>query len=128
MVASMDVFSAFPSAVVFGRYELGSCQRGTLEGNQFTLESELDVIVDEGDSGVIGNAPNAEAIDADLLLYAKPYQLPTTNPRALVAGYMVHDALYDDYFAIIDASLAKNQDTGEIEHVELLLRQAEVVL
>lgn len=123
----MDVFKAFPGAVVFGRYSIGEFQRGTVEGNKFVQYGSLDVIVDEGDAGDIGRAPNAEALTADLLMYCKPEQLPTTNPRALTAGYMIYDAEYDDYFAIIDASIAKNQHVGQYEHIELLLRQTEVV-
>lgn len=125
-MAIMDVFKAFPAAVVSGVYSIGSYQRGTLEGNQFTKEADLDVIIDEGDSGDIGMAPNAETLDADLLLYAKPEQLPTTNPRALTAGYIVYDANEDDYFTIINAGIGKNQQTGVVEHIELLLRQIEV--
>lgn len=127
MDTSMDVFSAFPSAVVSGQYFIGRFQRGSVEGNQFINYGPLDVIIDEGDSGRIGDAPNAEALEADLLLYVKPNQLPTTNTRALTAGYMIYDSEYDDYFAIIDASIGKNQELGEIEHIELLLRQTEVI-
>ena len=127
VATSIDVFSAFPGAVVSGRYSIGSYQRGTLEGNQFVKESDLDVVVDEGDSGAIGSAPSAESIVADILLYVKPSQLPTLNTRALVAGYMVYDSEDDDYFAIINANVAKNQDTGAIEHIELLLRQTETI-
>ena len=123
----MDVFSAFPGAVVSGRFAIGCYQRGTVEGNQFTCCANLDVIIDEGDASDIGSAPNAETLTADLLLYVKPEQLPTTNPRALASGYLVYDAEYDDYFAIINASIGKNQETGKIEHIELLLRQTEVV-
>ena len=128
MATTTDVFSAFAGAVVSGVYSIGSYQRGTLEGNQFVKVSDLDVIVDEGDAGQIGGAPNAETLDADLLLYAKPTQLPTTNPRALTAGYLIYDSTYDDYFAIIDASIGKNQHTGQIEHVELLLRQTDALI
>lgn len=127
MVASIDVFKAFPNAVVSGVYSIGEYQRGSLEGNQFVKSADIDVIVDEGDSGRIGIAPEAEALEADLLLYAKPSQLPTTNPRALTAGFMVYDSAQDDYFAIIDASVGKNQETGVVEHIELLLRQTEVI-
>lgn len=123
----MDVFNAFPGAVVSGVYSIGSYQRGTVEGDQFVKESDLDVIVDEGDVSDIGSAPNAEALRADLLLYVKPEQLPTTNPRALAAGYMIYDAKYDDYFAIITANIGKNQEIGKIEHIELLLRQIDTI-
>lgn len=122
----MDVFSAFPNAVVSDRFELGTYQRGTMLGVQFTDAGGIDAIIDESDTVAIDNAPDAEALEADLLLYVKPDQLPTTNPRELTAGYLVYDALYDDYFAIIDASAGKNQQTGTIEHVELLLKQTKV--
>lgn len=89
--------------------------------------ADLDVIIDEGDAGRIGGAPNAQALEADLLIYVKPAQLPTTNPRELTAGYMLHDSETGDYFAIIDASLGKNQNTGGLEHIELLLRQIDTV-
>ena len=127
MATSMDVFSAFPSAVVSGVYHIGEFRRGTVEGNKFVRYGSLDVIIDEGDSAQISNAPNADALEADLLLYVKPLQLPTLNPRALTAGFMIYDSERDDYFAIIDASIGKNQDVGELEHIELLLRQTEVV-
>lgn len=123
----MDVFSAFPGAVVSDRYYIAVCQRGTLEGNKVLLVSSLNVIVDEGDAGDIGNAPNSETLIADLLMYTKPSELPTLNPRELVAGYLVYDELYKDYFRIIDASIGKNQETGAIEHVELRLRQTDAL-
>lgn len=124
---TMDVFKAFPSAVVSGVYSIGEYQRGTVEGNQYIKTADLDVIIDEGDAGDIGMAPNAETLDADLLLYVKPEQLPTTNPRALAAGFMIYDSENNDYFAVINAGLGKNQQTGKLEHVELLLRQTEVI-
>lgn len=123
----MDVFSAFAGAVVSGVYSIGSYQRGTVEGDRFVKSADLDVIIDEGDAGRIGGAPNAQALEADLLIYVKPAQLPTTNPRELTAGYMLHDSETGDYFAIIDASLGKNQNTGGLEHIELLLRQIDTV-
>lgn len=124
---TMDVFKAFPSAVVSGVYSIGEYQRGTVEGNQYIKTADLDVIIDEGDAGDIGMAPNAETLDADLLLYVKPEQLPTTNPRALAAGFMIYDSENDDYFAVVNAGIGKNQQTGKLEHIELLLRQTEVI-
>lgn len=124
----MDVFEAFPAAIVNGVWQIAAYQRGGVVGAVWDAEnaSELDVIIDEGDDSTINGAPNTEPLDADLLLYAKPDQLPSTNPRALAAGYLLYDSENDDYFAIVDASLGKNQETGELEHVELLLRQTEV--
>lgn len=125
--AIMDVFSAFPNAIVSGRFQLGNYQRGSLIGNQFVKTADIDAIIDEGDTGDIGGAPNAEGLIADLILYVKPAQLPTVNPRELTAGYMIYDALYGDYFAIIDAGIGKNQDNGIVEHIELKLRQTDAV-
>lgn len=127
-VTVMDVFEAFPNAIVSGVYQIGAYQRGSLVGAVWDAEKavDLDVIIDEGDNSTITTAPNAEPLTADMLLYVRPEQLPTTNPRALASGYLVYDSENDDYFAIIDASLGKNQDNGRLEHVELLLRQTEV--
>lgn len=123
----MDVFEAFPNAIIRYRYYLGTYQRGTIEGDKFDIKSDLSVIVDEGDAGRIGGAPNAQSLEADLLMYVKPIELPTLNARELTAGYMIYDDKYGDVFAIINADIAKNQETGEIEHVELFLRQTEAV-
>ena len=123
----MDVFSAFAGAVVSGRFFIGKYQRGSLEGNQFVKEADIDVIVDEGDMAEIGGAPNAEKLIADMILYVKPGQLPTLNPRELTAGYLIYDNEYGDYFAIIDAGIGKNQENGIIEHIELKLRQTDAM-
>lgn len=124
----MDVFDTFPEAIISGVWQIAEYQRGGVVGTVWDAEnaSSLDVIVDEGSASNINSAPNAEPIDADLLMYAQPSQLPTTNPRELVAGYLVYDSENDDYFAIVDASYGKNQETGELEHIELLLQQTEV--
>ena len=98
-----------------------------MEGNQFIKAADIDAIIDEGDTAEIGVAPNAEELIADMLLYVRPEQLPTINPRELTAGYMVYDNEYNDYFAIIDAGIGKNQDNGIIEHIELKLRQTDVI-
>lgn len=128
VATTMDVFSAFAGAVVTGVYSVGSYQQGTVEGDIYRKIADLDVIVDEGNNTTINYAPNSEPLTADLLLYVKPGQLPTTNTRALCAGYMIHDKDNDDYFAIIRADVGKNQDEGELEHIELYLRQTDVIL
>lgn len=123
----MDVFSTFPGAVVSGRFSIGGYQRGSLEGNQFIKVADIDAIIDEGDTAEIGVAPNAEELIADMLIYVRPEQLPTVNPRELTARYLIYDNEYGDYFAIIDAGIGKNQDNGIIEHIELKLRQTDVI-
>ena len=125
----MDVFEAFPNAIVSGVWQIAAYQRGTLVGTQFDVDNavNLDVIVDEANASDIAAAPNAEPLDADLLIYAKPSQLPTTNTRALVSGYLLYDSEHGDYFAIIDAGAGKNQENGQLEHIELLVKQTEIV-
>ena len=119
------VFNAFPNAIVAGRYSIGRWQRGTLVGSIYDKFGDLDVIIDEGQSSSITNAPSAEALTADMLLYVRPEQLPTTNVRELAASCMIYDSETGDYFEIIDASIGKNQDNGNIEHIQLLVRQTE---
>lgn len=128
MELGRSVFEAFPNGIISGVYQIGRCQRGTLEGNRFAKTGDLDVLVDEGGYAEINNAPNAAGLSIDLLMYAKPEQLPTTNTRALVSSYMIYDSERDDYFAITRAGLGKNQETGEIEHVELELTQTELAI
>lgn len=125
---AVDVFSAFPRAVQSGVWQIAPYQRGTLVGAEFdaTKAIKLDVIVDEADDTNIDNGSNAEPLIADLLLYVRPEQLPTLNPRALVAGYLLYDSVNADFFAIVNAGLGRNQETGEIEHVELLVRQTDI--
>ena len=119
------VFSAFPSAIISGRYSIGQWQRGTLVGNVFNKYGDLDAIVDEGQSSSIQNAPNADILTADMLMYVRPEQLPTVNVRELASSCMIYDSESADYFEIIDASIGKNQESGVIEHIQLLLRQTE---
>lgn len=126
MTLSITVFEAFPAGIIRGRYSIGAYQRGTIVGAEFVSYGNLDVIVDEGDASDISYSPNAAEIKADIIMYAMPEQLPTVNPRALTSGYLIYDSQEDDYFAITTANLAKNQNTGELEHVELSLVQTEV--
>lgn len=125
----MDVFSAFPQAIISGVWQISTYQHGSLVGNVFDTENaiSLDVIVDEGQATTINSGNNAQPIDADLLMYVQPDQMPVLNPSILVAGYMLYDSENDDYYAIVDASVGKNQETGEVEHIELLLKQTDIV-
>lgn len=120
-----SIFDVFPNAIVSNVWEIGSCQHGTVVGNEFTNIGYIDVVVDEGNSSSINTTP--EALNSDLLLYVPPCQLPTTNSNKLVSSYMLHDTANDDYYIIVDAGIGKNQHTGEIEHVELRLVQTEVM-
>ena len=119
-----SIFKAFPNAIVSGVWEIGQCQHGTLVGNQFVKISSIDVVVDEGFSSSISTTP--ETLRSNMLIYAMPCQMPSLNANTLVSGYMIHNTVDNTYFEIVDAGIGKNQHTGNIEHVELLLVQTEV--
>ena len=119
-----SIFNAFPSAIIYGEWQIGSCQHGTIVGNVFVKIGDIDVIVDEGNNSDINSTP--ETLRSDLLIYAKPEQLPTTRTNELVAGYMLYNSAEDAYYNIIDAGIGKNQEVGKIEHIELKVVQTEV--
>ncbi len=122
MVAT--VFDSFPSAIVGGVWKIGTVNRGTEVGTVFETVGELDVIVDEEGTGSLAKSPTADSLDVGTLLYVKPEQLPTLRTAELVAGYMLTDGDY--YYSITASSIGKNQETGEVEHVELLISETEV--
>lgn len=125
MAVNISVFNAFPKAIISGVWQIGAWASNTRVGNTYEKIAELDVIEDESGSMSFGSAPNADVLVADALLYAKPEQLPTTNLNTLKTAYMMFNSETGEYFAIIDAGAGKNQDTGELEHIELKLRQTE---
>lgn len=124
----MDVFSCFPNALISGLWELGQVQRGTTRGKVFSNPIPCDVIVDEGTYAVTDCSPSAEYEDSDTLIYANPTQMPTLNTAELSAGYLWHNTGTKQYYEIREASLGKNQESGEVEHIEFLLRPTKVVL
>lgn len=125
-ITTMDIsiFDAFPKAIISGVWQIGTCQHGTLIGNEFQKVADIDVIVDDANSSDINTTP--ESLDSDLLIYVCPEQLPTTSTNKLVSNYMLYDSEEDDYYMIVDAGVGKNQHTGKIEHIELALVQTEV--
>lgn len=120
-----SIFDAFPNAIISGIWEIGTCQHGTVVGNQYQKVNDLDVVVDEGSSSSINTIP--ETLRSDLLLYVMPCQVPTTQTNALVSGYMLYNRAENAYYEIVDAGIGKNQHTGYIEHLELKVVQTEVV-
>jgi len=121
----VDVFSAFPHAIVYGQWLIGSVERATEVGNVFKPIGYLDVIIEEGCSTQTGMTPNADQIDSDSLLYTKPEQLPTCRRAGLMAGFMLLDTEDGQFYEIRDVAVGKNQETGETEHLELKIRQTE---
>ena len=120
----ISIFDVFSNAIVSGVWQIGRQQRGSVVGNVFTKEADLDVVIDEGSHSQIDTTP--ESLDADLLVYVRPEQMPTIRTNKLVSSYMLYDSSEDDYYQIIDAGVGKNQHTGQIEHLELKVVQTEV--
>lgn len=123
----MDVFSAFPNAIVSNVWQLGQIVNNTETGRAFDSLGFKDVIVDEEALGSIYSSPSAAEIDSGTLIYAKPSQLPTVNTSALVADYFWYDSDGDQYYSIVEVGLGKNQENGRIEHIEFKIRQTEVI-
>lgn len=123
----MDVFEAFPNAIISGVWEIGQVKRATVRGKQFSNAVTLDVIVDEGTYAVTDRSPSAEYESSDTLIYARASDMLTLDTAELAANYLWHNTVSNQYFEIREASLGKNQATGEVEHVEFLLRPTGVV-
>lgn len=121
----LSIFEAFPEAIITGTWQIGSCQHGTLVGNEFKKIADIDVIVDEGTNANVGNT--IESLVSDLLIYVYPCQAVTWDSNKLVSNYMLYNLVEDSYYEIIDAGIAKNQHTGNVEHIELKVVQTEVV-
>lgn len=117
----MTVFDAFPNAIEQG-WQIAQVTYSSITGNTVTTGTDIDVIIDEGSSSDTNQAPNAAGLYADTLIYTKPDQMPTTDTSALVAGYVLIDP-NERTWEIIDAGQGKNQDNGQIEHIELKIRQ-----
>ena len=117
----MTVFDAFPNAIEQG-WQIAQVTYSSITGNTVTNGADIDVIIDEGSSSDANQAPNAAGLYADTLVYTKPSQMPTTDTSALVAGCVLIDP-NERTWEIIDAGQGKNQDNGQIEHIELKIRQ-----
>lgn len=117
----MTVFDAFPNAIEQG-WQIAQVTYSSITGNTVTTGEDIDVIIDEGSSSDANQAANAAGLYADTLVYTKPDQMPTTDTNALVAGYVLIDP-NERTWEIIDAGQGKNQDNGQIEHIELKIRQ-----
>lgn len=122
----MDVFEAFPNAIISNQWALVGVLKGTEVGTEITSSKMCDVIVDEGSYASPNNTPKANYEESNILLYARASDMPTLATPALHSAYMWHDTVNGYYYAIEEASLGKNQETGVVEHVEFVLRQTEV--
>lgn len=117
----MNVFEAFPEAMV--PWQWLTIKRGTEVGDIAKPLRSVNAIETEADKAVLYNTPKADSINADLLLYIRPEDLPAVTPAELMADYALQSDIFDNY-DIINVGVAKNQDTGEIEHYELALARS----
>lgn len=123
----MDVFESFPNGIIDGVWMLGEVKRATIRGKEFSNPVAYSVIVDEGTYAVTDRSPSAEYEDSETLLYARASDMPTLDTSKLAAAYLWYNSETKQYFNIRQASLGKNQETGEVEHVEFLLRPTEAL-
>lgn len=122
----MDVFEAFPNAIIPNQWELVEVEKGTEVGTEIVSSKPCDVIVDEGSYASPNRTPDAGYEESNILLYARAIDMPTLATPALHNGYMWHDTLNDYWYNIEEANIGRNQETGVVEHVEFILRQTEV--
>ena len=120
----MDVFSAFPNAILTEEWVLGSVERATEVGNMFKPLGYLEAIADEGYSAQTDMSPNASQLSSDTMLFVKPSCI-TIPPARLMAGYLLKNCLTGQFYEIIDVGVGKNQEVGKFEHLELKIRQTE---
>lgn len=115
----MDVFEAFPNAIIMAY--IAPISYGTIEGNRLGQRKEIHVIIDEGSNADQNSSPMNASIQSDTLIYCKPHEMPTTDASTLVADYAIISG-GGQVFAIEDAGIGRDQDTGRIEHIELKIR------
>lgn len=123
----MDVFDAFPNAIISKIWEIGIVLRGTEVGTKFQAVGFVDVIVDEEVNGSLGTSPNAEGVSDDTLIYARPTDLPKVPIASFVGGYYWHNTETDTFYEIVQVGVGKNQEKGIVEHLEFKVQPTGVV-
>ena len=117
----MTVFEAFPNGLE--AWKISKVNYSTMTGNmEVGTPATINVIADEINSTEIRTGASASPLDSDTLLYVQPAELPTTDIAKLIANYGIQDPAGRTY-KIMDAAKGKNQETGELEHIELIVRQ-----
>lgn len=118
----MDIFQALPSAIVTNTWELGTVKRATDIGKVFQSIGSVDVIVDEVESNGFNQAPNADYLDSDTLLFTRPDAIPSVTPAVLISDYLWHNLETDQYYEITEVGVGKNQESGVVEHIEFKIQ------
>lgn len=115
----MTVFEAFPNGLE--AWKIGTMAYSTISGNAAANWETINVIADEVQNQT-KQTLNAPGIESDTLLYCKPAELPSTSIPTLISDYAVKDP-DGRIYSIIEAATGKNFETGELEHIELIVRQ-----
>lgn len=121
-----SVFKAFPKAIVSDDWELGEIVENTEVGKIFVSKGMKSVIVDEADYGSLDNAPSADGVTSDTLIYAMPSEMPGLNIARYIARYYWHQKSSDQYYEITEVGVGKNQSSGVIEHIEFRVKPTEI--
>ena len=119
------VFEAFPNAIISDDWKIGQIVESTEVGKLYKDLGYKSVIVSEVASGQLDNAPSAETIESDTLIYAMPSELNNLNIARYIAEYYWYQASSEQYYRIIEVGIGKNQENGVIEHLEFRIRPTE---
>lgn len=123
----MDIFTSLPNAIVYNVWQIGKISRSTEVGKTYEAGSFISPIVDEEATGGQNNSPSADFITSQTMLFIRPSDMPTTNIAELLASYFIKNTETGDLYEITNVGVGKNQDTGVIEHYELLLLPTEAM-
>lgn len=120
----MTVFEAFPNGLE--AWKIAKMAYSTMTGNRYAAEiTTINAIADEAQGEETPtSAGRPQEIRADTLIYCQPAELPTTSIPTLLTNYCVFDP-DGRIYRITDAGRGKNQETGELEHIEIKLVQIE---
>lgn len=125
----MTVFEAFPNAVETDRwywYQMSYSQAryGMIRyGNRTPLGPTITV-----DASDQKNGENPANSEADILLYVLPKNGPAGNTPDVAASWTsgsidIVDAKNDVNYRVLKAEIGRNDQTNEVEHVELQLQK-----
>lgn len=120
------VFDSFPKAIIRDDWELGEIKENTEVGKVYVSKGMRSVIVDEADYGSLNNAPSADGLSSDTLIYAMPSEMPGLNIAKYISSYYWHKKSSDQYYEITEVGVGKNQSMGVIEHIEFRVKPTEI--
>lgn len=112
----MNVFEAFPNAIE--QWTLSAVAVDTATGlATASAVYTVEVVVDSEASVTRATDTTPAVVATSSLLYAKPSQLPTVDAQSYLSGYL-WTSPEGRTFEISSAGAGKNQQTGEVEHLE----------